>query len=153
MLTTKKAVERGFIFLVLSAFVLSGCKPPAVRSLFRGKEHLDRGEIREALAEFKVAASALSTNAQAWNYLGLAYHYAGYPTNAVQGYQKALVLDHDLAEAHYNLGYLWLEQGHWDLARSELTTYTSLRKNSIEGWLKLGVAQLHPLKVPGIQLL
>lgn len=131
------------MLLVLAlAALLGGCSPPGPRALLRGKKLMDQGHYPEAVEELKTAASLLSTNAQAWNYLGLACHYAGQITNAVAGYQRALALDHDLVEAHYNLGCLWLEQGRLDPAKSELTTYTSLRKGSAVGWLKLGMVQL-----------
>ncbi len=146
MLTTKNAVENILTFFLLLAVFLAGCTPPGVRSLLRGKGLIERGRYAEAIEELRVGASLLGTNAQVWNYLGLAYHYSGQTTNAVQAYQKALTLDQDLAEAHHNLGCLWLEQNRWDLAKPELITYTSLRKNSVEGWLKLGTAQLRSFR-------
>ena len=36
------------------------------------------------------------TNAQAWNYLGVADQHAGQPADAVQAYQRALMLNRDL---------------------------------------------------------
>ena len=57
-------------------------------------------------------------------------------------YQRALTLDRDLLEAHYNLGSLWLEQNKPGEAKTEFTAYTLRRGNAPEGWLKLGAAQL-----------
>jgi len=85
----------------------------------------------------------LATNAQAWNYLGVACQYAGQTADAMAAYQRALALDRDLMEAHYNLGCLWLEQNKPDAAESEFTAYTLRRSKAPEGWLKLGLAQLH----------
>ena len=82
------------------------------------------------------------TNAQAWNYLGLACHHAGEAAEAEKAYQRALALDHDLTEAHYNLGCLWLAQNKPDAARTELMAFTLRRANSAEGLLQLGAAQL-----------
>jgi tetratricopeptide (TPR) repeat protein len=87
----------------------------------------------------------LTTNAQAWNYLGLACHYAGQAAEAERAYQRALGLDRDLTEAHYNLGCLWLEQKRPEKlegAKMELTAFILRRGNSVEGLLKLGAAQL-----------
>ena len=84
----------------------------------------------------------MSTNAQAWNYLGVADEYAGHPADAVLAYQRALTLDRDLVEAHYNLGCLWLEQNKPDVARTEFIAYVLRRSKESEGWTKLGVAQL-----------
>ena len=142
MLTNKNPGAKKFLHCLALAAFLAGCTPPGARALREGKEMIDRGRYAEAVEKLKLATSLLSTNAQAWNYLGLACQYAGQATNAIQAYQKALGLNHDLAEVHYNLGCLWLEQNRLEQSRSELITYTSLRKNSAEGWLKLGAAQL-----------
>ena len=84
----------------------------------------------------------LSTNAQAWNYLGAAYHYAGKPGDAERAYQRAVFLDHDLIEVHYNLGFLYLEENRPTAARPEFMTFTLHRANALEGLLMLGLAQL-----------
>jgi tetratricopeptide (TPR) repeat protein len=138
---------RAFLCLLALAAFVAGCAPPGPRALREGKELIDRGRYAEAVEKLKLATSLLSTNAQAWNYLGLACQYAGQSTNAVQAYQKALALNQDLAEAHFNLGCLWLEQNRLDQARGELISYTSLRKNSLEGWLKLGATHLRSARV------
>jgi tetratricopeptide (TPR) repeat protein len=128
--------------LIALAILISGCSPSGPRALLKGKKLLDRGDYAGAVAQLKTATSLLATNAQSWNYLGLAYHHAGRPADAVVAYQRALALDRDLVEAHYNLGCLWLEQNKPDAARTEFTAYTLRRGNAPEGWLKLGLAQL-----------
>jgi tetratricopeptide (TPR) repeat protein len=135
------------IFRALSmAFVLcvaaTGCRPPGPRALLDGERLVDRGQYAEAIERLKKATTLLSTNAQAWNYLGLAYHQAGQPNDAAEAYKKALALDQNLVEVHYNLGCLWLEQNRADLAKGELTAYTLHRDKAPEGWSKLGQAQL-----------
>jgi tetratricopeptide (TPR) repeat protein len=129
------------LFLALAIFI-SGCSPSGPRALLKGKKLLDHGDFTGAVTQLKTATSLLATNAPAWNYLGLAYQHAGQPADAVVAYQRALALDRDLIEAHYNLGCLWLEQNKPDAARTEFTTYTLRRGNVPEGWLKLGLAQL-----------
>jgi Flp pilus assembly protein TadD len=110
--------------------------------LLKGKKLLARGDYSRAVTELKTATSLLITNAQAWNYLGVAYQHAGQSPDAVLAYQRALTLNRDLVEAHYNLGCLWLEQNKPGDAKTEFTAYTLRRSNAPEGWTKLGVAHL-----------
>jgi tetratricopeptide (TPR) repeat protein len=132
-----------FPLLVAIAVFISGCTPAGPHALLKGKKYLDRGDYADAVAELKTATSLLATNAQAWNYLGLAYQYAGEPADAAAAYQRALTLNRDLVEAHYNLGCLWLDENKPDAAMTEFTAYTLRRNNAPDGWLKLGWAQLH----------
>jgi tetratricopeptide (TPR) repeat protein len=142
MLTIKIRAWTKCILSLASAAFLAGCLPPGPRALLDGRKLLEKGRYTEAVERLKVAVSLLRTNADAWNYLGLACQQAGMTTNAVQAYQTALGLNHDLAEVHYNLGCLWLNEDRLEPARAELTTYTGLRKNSADGWIQLGIVQL-----------
>jgi tetratricopeptide (TPR) repeat protein len=143
MLAKKKRIHCGaIIFLALTVFI-AGCMPPGPRALVKGKKLLERGDYAGAVEEFKTATTLLATNAQAWNYLGVACQRAGQPADAAAAYQRALALDRDLVEAHYNLGSLWLEQNKPADAKIEFTAYALRRGNEPEGWLKLGSAQLH----------
>src|SRR5580704_5404144 len=139
MLTTKNEPEGqkraavlfrlGFpVFLALAA-ALSGCSPAGTHALLKGKELLDQGDYADAADEFKEATEYMATNAEAWNYLGVADQHAGQFEEAANAYQRALELDQDLTEAHYNLGCLWLEQNKPDDAANEFTAYTLRRVN------------------------
>lgn len=124
---------------------LAGCAPSGPRELLKGKELIDKRQFERAIERLKTATSLMKTNAQAFNYLGIAYQGAGQVTNAAAAYQRALTFDPDLAEARFNLGCLWLEQNRadkLDAAKAELTAYTLRRPHAREGWLKLGTAQL-----------
>jgi tetratricopeptide (TPR) repeat protein len=142
MLATKNKTRCGLIVFLMFTVFLAGCGPPGPRALLKGKKLLDRGDYTEAVARLKTATSLLATNAQAWNYLGVAEQHAGQPAAAALAYQRALNLDRDLVGAHYNLGCLWLEQNRPDAAKVEFTAYTLRRGNTPEGWAKLGVACL-----------
>ena len=108
MLATKNRAGSGWFFILVFAVLLAGCTPRGARALIDGKRLLDQGQYAQAVEKLQLATSLLATNAQAWNYLGLACHQAGQPTNAAQAYQKALALNPDLTEARFNLGCLWL---------------------------------------------
>src|ERR1700744_2501090 len=124
------------------ALMLAGCAPAGPHAMVKGKKYLDHGDDSGAVAEFKTATALMATNAQAWNYYGVALQLSGQPEDAAAAYANALKYDRDLVEAHLNLGNLWLEQNKPDAARTEFTAYTLRRGNDADGWLKLGSAQL-----------
>ena len=141
MLTIKNRVrDSGFIWLIFLG-MLAGCTPPGPRALLQGKRLIEHGDYARAAEKLRTATSLIGTNAQAWNYLGIACQHLGERDQALRAYQHALSLNHDLSEAHYNLGCLWLEENKLDLARTEFTTFTLRRGNSAEGFLKLAAVQ------------
>ena len=144
MLTIKNRLVKLFtlIFLAVGVAVLAtGCKPPGAKALLAGKKLWEQGKYDAAVEQFKTATTILATNAHAWNYLALAEHAAGQANDAAVAYQKALALNPNLVEAHYNFGCLLLEQNQPGAARAELTTFTMSRPRDINGWHKLGTAQ------------
>lgn len=143
MFSTKNE-SRGFCFLffLALALALAGCSPAGTRALLKGKKLLDKGDYTDAAAEFESATRNMTTNAQAWNYLGVADQHIGQLDDAAKAYQRALDLDRDLMEAHYNLGCLWMQEDKPDKAVGEFTAFTLQKVNQPDGWLKLGMAQL-----------
>ncbi len=143
MLTNKKRFRNhAWLFLITAVIWTVGCTPPGPRALLDGKRLMEEGKYPEAIEKLKVATSLMATNAQAWNYLGLAFHHGGMPASAIDAYEKALKVNHDLVVAHYNLGCLLLEQNKLDAARNELTAFNLQQRNSPDGCLKLGAVQL-----------
>src|SRR5439155_6573129 len=63
--------------VLLPVVLLSGCTPPGPRALLEGKRLIEQGKYSKAVEKLKSATSLIATNGQAWNYLGLACHYAG----------------------------------------------------------------------------
>jgi tetratricopeptide (TPR) repeat protein len=131
-----------FLLFLAGVLLLAGCTPSGPRAILKGKKLMEQGDFAAAVAQFRAATTILATDAQAWNYLGVACQHAGQTDAAVAAYQRALALDRDLMEAHYNLGCLWLEQNKPEAAKNEFTAYTLRRSKTPEGWLKLGLAQL-----------
>ena len=142
MLAKKISIACAAGALIGLTVVISGCTPAGPRALLEGKKLLDDGDYVSACTQLNLAATLMKTNAIAWNYLGVAEQRAGQPTEAANAYSRALELDRDLVEAHFNLGCLYLEQNQADLARTELTSYLLRRPNDPDAWDKLGSAQL-----------
>jgi Flp pilus assembly protein TadD len=127
---------------IVSLALLSGCTPSGPRALLEGKRLIDQQKYPQAIQQLETATSLLgATNALAWNYLGLAYQHVGADTEADWAYHRALALNHNLSEVHFNLGCLWLERNKLEAAKAEFTMYTSLRPSAAEGFLKLGTTQ------------
>jgi tetratricopeptide (TPR) repeat protein len=145
MLTTKflrgwqqKLLPASLVLCVL----LAGCTPPGVRALLEGDRLIGQGKYPQAVLRLQKATQLLPANAQAWNLFGLALHHAGNTAAALQAYEQARHCDPNLTAVRYNLGCLLLEQNNPQQAAAELTTYTLLQRDSADGWLKLGTAEL-----------
>jgi tetratricopeptide (TPR) repeat protein len=141
MLTIKNQVAFKLLLIALVAVVLAGCKPPGAKALLDGQRLLEKGRVPEAIERLETATELLATNAQAWNYLGIACHRAGQWTNAINAYRRARSLDPNLTEVRLNLGALWLELNHPAEAKSEFTGYTLMRPGAPEGFAKLAQAE------------
>ena len=142
MATKKNHAALKLLFAVVCVALLAGCKPPGPKALHDGKRLLEQGRALEAIERLQVATELLRTNAQAWNYLGVAYHQAGQWTNATAAYNRALLASPDLMEARLNLGALHLELGRAAEAKSQFTAYTLSRPNAAEGFQRLASAEL-----------
>ncbi len=142
MPTIKNPAGKNLALFLAIAALLAACTPPGPRALLQGNKLLDEGRYSQAIEKLKTATELLTNNAVAFNCLGLAYHHAGQLPEAERNYVKALRLNRDLTEAHFNLGCLYLAQSNKiEQAKTELIAFT-LRRDVPEGWLKLGLAQL-----------
>lgn len=148
MLTTSKPHRRWRRPVMAAGLILflSGCTPPGPRALLEGERLIQEGRQDDAIRRLRTAVEFLPGNAQAWNHLGLAYHGAKRPTEASEAYQQALRLDRNLAVAYFNSGCLYLEHGEPMLATDALWAYVGLQPRVVEGWVKLGQAQLRTRK-------
>ncbi len=145
--TFLEALSQQAFLALLAALALAvfftGCTPAGPRAVLDGKRLFERGDYVEAAEQLRAATRLMPTNALAFNYLGLALHHSGQPVEAERAYLRALALEKDLTEVHYDLGCLYLDQSNrLEQAKSELTAYTLRRPSNPEGWWKLGQAQL-----------
>jgi superkiller protein 3 len=129
-------------FTALCCTFLAGCSDPASRALLKGEKLLQQGQYAKAAAELETATRLLPRSAQAWNHLGLAYHYQRQFQPAQQAYRQALAIDQNLASARFNLGNLFFEHNDFAAAIDQLMSYTLLHPRSLQAWLKLGSAQI-----------
>src|ERR1700761_9185774 len=93
---SKKTFSGGVMFFFALALILAGCPPAGPRALFKGRKYIERGNYAAAVNELKVATTLLATNANVWNYYGVALQGAGQPDDAANAYKRALELDRDL---------------------------------------------------------
>ncbi|HEY5912589.1 MAG TPA: tetratricopeptide repeat protein [Verrucomicrobiae bacterium] len=142
MQTIKNQGGTIWLLLLVAAAFVAGCRPPGERALLKGKDLLEQGKPGQAVVELRTATVLLPTNAYAFNYLGLALHQSGETIEAQKAYYRALALNHEMAEARYNLGCLFLAENRLEQAKSELTAFTLRRPESAEGWTRLATAQL-----------
>jgi len=100
MVTIKNRFGNSLILFLAAVTLVAGCRPPGVRALLQGQRLMEQGEYPQAIEKLTEATDSalLRTNAQVWNYLGLAYHQAGRPAEAERAYQRALALNRDLTE-------------------------------------------------------
>lgn len=119
-MSRSSSVRAAFLAAVLFA---AGCQPHGPEALRRGDELLRAGKATEAVPMLERAATQLSEDPRAWNFLGLAYHAAGRPAEAQKAYLRALRENRDFFDAHYNLGALYVEQGEWAEAERSLRTF------------------------------
>ena len=142
MLTNQKC--RRFVRLLPLTLLasLAACMPPGPRALLQGERLIKEGKFNEAIAPLTEATLQLPRNAQAWNHLGLASHYAGRANDALRAYRKALEVDVNLAPARFNLGCLLLELNQPAVAATEFASYTIMQPKAVDGWLKRARAEM-----------
>ncbi|MGB0581231.1 MAG: tetratricopeptide repeat protein, partial [Limisphaerales bacterium] len=131
----------GLVLLLFATLMWQACDPPGPSALLRGERLIQDGKYQSAIRALQEATTLLPNNPQAWNHLGLAYHWERQYNQAVQAYREALNLNYELAPARFNLGSLLLEINQPKLAVKEFEAYTLLRKDEPEGWFRLGMAE------------
>ena len=136
------AIKKGRMLLLLAcALICQACDPPGPRALLKGERLIHNGKYSAAIDSLNEATTMLPNNSQAWNHLGLAYHYNRQYNQAVQSYRRALDLDYNLSPARFNLGSLYLEIDQPQLAANEFAAYTESKPGEAGGWVRRGLSE------------
>ena len=108
------------------------------------KDHFERGDrflarklIPDAIVEFKKAIPLLNEDedqlkAEIFSSLANAYNWKGTHKAAITACNKALEINPDIANAHYDLGFAYREEGNRELAEKEFALYEKLLKQEGE---------------------
>jgi len=103
----------------------------------RGDKFLARKLIPDAIVEFKKALPLLKEDqsklkAEIFASLANAYNWKGTHKAAITACNKALEINPDIANAHYDLGFAYREEGNRELAEKEFALYEKLLKQDGE---------------------
>ena len=125
----------------------------AEEHFIRGDNFLARKLIPDAIVEFKKALPLLKEDrsqlkADIYVSLANAYNWKGTHKAAITACKKALEINPDIANAHYNLGFAYREEGNRELAEKEFALYDQLLMQEgeyieiLEVFLEFGFKQL-----------
>ena len=131
---------------------LSKMQPVSSESYFDlAKAWLDLKHYTKAESLLLKLTSQHPDNAQAWQWLGIAYTAQQKSEQAVEAHASALRIDPQLPEAHFNLALTYFQQQQYNLARTHLEHATSHRPTLAKAWYYLGVLAAkkddHPLAI------
>jgi tetratricopeptide (TPR) repeat protein len=116
--------------ITLPAAPISAQDAPA--HLKAGSDHLQRGEVAQAIVDLKAALAADPRYAAAHMLLGQAYlaqHSVGMVAEAKAELQQALNLDTSLLWARFYLAKIYIDLGRYDKAKEELELGLKQRPN------------------------
>ena len=127
------------ILLVIFSFLLSNlCTAQEAEEHFkRGVGYFETRLIDKAIAEFKKALPLFKEDqkqmkAETYVTLANAYNRKGIHKAAITACKKAIEINPDLANAHYNLGFAYREEGNDKLAKQKFALYDELLKQEGE---------------------
>jgi tetratricopeptide (TPR) repeat protein len=99
-----------------------------------------KGQLDEAIAEYREAIRLTKDNPEAHYNLGNALRTKGQLDEAIAEYREAIRLKKDYARAHNNLGNALYDKGRLDEAIAELREAIRLNKDFPEAHYNLGIA-------------
>ena len=133
---------------VLLVFAVTAmCQTPASPSPARddpyalGLRAFKRGDPRQALSQFEVAARLRPRDALVANALGNTWFSLEEPARAQDEYLRAIELDPALGAAYKNLGVLECQEGNWSKAQANLALAAKFLPDDTVVWRFLGQAE------------
>lgn len=127
----------GFHHLLLRASQQSDCSAKALYYL--GSSFLEKGQFKEAIAFLDNSIKKSGEFFEALHDLATAQAQMGDKQSALQNYLKALQLQRDSSELHYNLARLYDELKQLDLALAHYKLAVEFDPDYAEAWCNLGV--------------
>ncbi len=116
---------------------------------FLGRALLARGEnLAEAMRYLEMAVNIDSNRPEYYLYVGWAANELGQPAKASPALNKALDLDHDLADAYWQRGVLLQKQGATQDALHDLQTALEKRPSRYEAWATIALCDQDLQKWP-----
>jgi TonB family protein len=151
-LTTRRAVSALAFALALALTLSTGATARAAYTqdaqaasdadgFERGKRLLTQGDAAGAAAEFKRAAEARKTDADAWYLLGVALSRSGNNGDARKAFEKSLKLRPSDADAHTGLAYALLTLGKLRDAEREAQSALAINPQIAEAHYVVGVVR------------
>jgi tetratricopeptide (TPR) repeat protein len=107
-------------FTCVLTCTLTACLPPESSSLNRASTLYERGQYREAAAEYRHAIDLDPSWAPPYLGLGNANRALGDTTGAISAYEQAVAISPEYAEAQIGLGEVLMDLGRWSDAEIHL---------------------------------
>jgi tetratricopeptide (TPR) repeat protein len=105
-----------------------------------GTTLLYKGNVDEAIENFRTAEKLAPNDALAYYNLGVAYYSKGLKEESIEQLQAAVKMKPDFAKAHYNLGIAYSSEGRTDEAIEQFKTAVKLRPDYVKAYDNLGKA-------------
>jgi len=113
-----------------------------------GNTYYEKGQIDEAITQYRKSIDINKKYAVAYGNIGSAYLHKGDETKAEEYLTKAIILKNNYPIAHYNLGIVKFKKQKYDEALKELITATQQLPQLYQAWNMMGRVYLKMGKAP-----
>lgn len=104
---------------------------------------IEKGHWEAAYPYLKTAVETNPNYAQGFNHLGIFHTKNKNYTEAINNFKKALQIDFDLTEAHYNLASLYIERKEYNMALSHFKEVVLAKPDDYETYYFMGSCYIH----------